>query len=129
MSFITDFSIPDYFRLGGWGMYPTLFLWLWSLAQCVRTAISRDKHRLPLVFFGMFACVGSGVLGFTTGVITTINYIQQVPPDERVTTFLIGLGESAHNIGLAFVLIIPLTLVTGFVTAHVRRADGLDAAV
>ena len=107
------------FRLGGWGMYPTLAFGLFMVLAGVRFAARTQAAMLPVVRTLGYLTGASGVLGFVTGLIKSLLYIENVPPEKRYI-WLIGLGESLCNVGLALVLIV-LTLL--FVAAgHFRLA-------
>ena len=99
------------FHMGGWGMYPTLFFGVLMVAASARYAIHPDRRLVPLqVALGLTTFL-AGSLGFVTGVIKTMTYLDTVPAEER-WIWLIGVGESLNNIGLALALMIIASLAS-----------------
>ena len=94
------------FRLGGWGMYPTLIAgvvligWSFSYAALPHAGRALVVRRLSGLTFL------AGCLGFTAGVIKTLTFAASLPPHELIGTAAAGVGESLHNIGLALGLLI-----------------------
>jgi len=95
-------SISEAFVLGGWGMYPTLVAGLATLALAARYAI-RPRRRTVLLAAatGLLTAV-TGALGFVTGIIATAVHIG-TEGDPRLV--IVGVGESAHNLALALLLL------------------------
>ncbi|WP_437759913.1 hypothetical protein [Sorangium sp. So ce1389] len=101
--------MAEAFHMGGWGMYPTLVFGLLLLAASVRYAISPERRFVPLqISLGILTLV-SGGLGFVSGTIKSLTLVGAVPPDER-WLWIVGLGESLHNVGLALALLILSSL-------------------
>ena len=92
------------FRLGGWGMYPTLIFGLLTVAAAVRYAYSPERRFVPLQLSLGILTLGSGGLGFVTGLIASFQYIERVEPDRR-WIWMLGVGESLHNMALALGLL------------------------
>jgi hypothetical protein len=100
-------------------MYPTLAFGLFMVLAAVRFAARPEATMLPVVRSLAYLTGASGVLGFTTGLINSLLYIEKVPPEKRYI-WMIGLGESLCNVGLALVLVVLMLL---FVAAgHFRLA-------
>lgn len=101
------------FRLGGWGMYPTLVAGIIYVFAAIQYARDPDGRRLGVVrSLGMLTGV-VGVLGFTSGIIHAFTSLGSVPePGEAVQIALIGTGESACNLGLAMVMTVVATIAT-----------------
>lgn len=97
----------DAFRLGGWGMYPTLVFGLIFVVGAIQYARRPEPHHRPLVIsLGVLTLI-VGSLGFVTGLIATMAHTE--PPNEpRVA--LVGLGESLHNVSLALMLLVVGTI-------------------
>lgn len=93
------------FKMGGWGMYPTLVFGLLMIGVCVRYAVKPERRLLPLQISLGVTTLLSGGLGFVTGMIASFNAIHGAPPDQR-WIWLIGMGESLHNVALALALVI-----------------------
>ena len=92
--------MSEAFHLGGWGMYPTSIAG--SSSSSVRGG-SRGRHRAS----GCRSCLSLGALvgltstlGFVAGVIKTLLAAGQLPPNDAFGTVIIGIGESANNLGL-----------------------------
>jgi hypothetical protein len=93
------------FHLGGWGMWPTLVCGIIFIAASIRYALRPEERWRPLLgVLGLLTFI-VGVLGFVTGVIHSIQYMEQVKPDERFLV-IIGFGESLYNVSLSLVLIV-----------------------
>jgi len=114
--------MSEAFRLGGWGMYPTLIAGLVLVFTAWKFALKPERARLGLVKW-LYVLVGlTGTLGFVTGTIKTFLAAGQLPPGEAVATAMIGVGESANNLGMALV---PMVLATiGIAVGHRRPATG-----
>jgi hypothetical protein len=97
------------FRLGGWGMYPTLIFGLFLTLWAMRYAASPDPHTLPLVKSLGLLTVLSGLLGTVTGVIKAIIAVGQLPPEKHFL-WVIGFGEALNCFGLGLVLAVLASL-------------------
>lgn len=95
-------SIVEQFKMGGWGMFPTLIFGLIFAAISIRYAVSPKKAQLPLVISLGVLTLSSGLLGFVTGLITTAAYYADMSnPDPRIPW--VGFGESLNNVAFALV--------------------------
>ena len=107
----------DAFRLGGWGMYPTLVFGLvfigFAIAYARRPLVPRTRAVRTLG--ALTFIVGS--LGFVTGVINTMKAAEADPK-----LVIVGVGESLHNVSLALVMIVLGTIAA--VVGHVRAQRG-----
>jgi hypothetical protein len=111
--------MSEAFRLGGWAMYPTLIAGLVLVFTAWRFAFSPERALLVLVKW-LYALVAlAGTLGFVTGTIKTFIAAGQLPPGEAVATAMIGVGESANNLGLALTTMVLATI--GVAVGHTRR--------
>jgi hypothetical protein len=116
---ISEDTIMDAFRLGGWGMYPTLVAGLVLVGVAVWHAVKPDRGRVGvLVGLGIMTIV-AGTLGFVTGVIATMSHVKDAA-DRGVA--LVGLGESLHNVALALALIMLATIAGTVGAFRLRRA-------
>jgi hypothetical protein len=114
--------MSEAFRLGGWGMYPTAFAGLVLIVCAWRFALSGDRARLGLVRW-LYVLTGLvGTLGFVTGAIKTFLAAGQLPPEDSVRTAMIGLGESANNVGLTLCTMVIATI--GVALGHRKPAAG-----
>lgn len=112
------------FRLGGWGMYPTALFGLLMLGVSIRYALQPDRRFLPLqVSLGILTLLAGG-LGFVTGLIATFSHMGEVPPDQK-WIWMLGIGESLHNVALALMLVIFATLLASVGAYRLsNRAEG-----
>ncbi len=110
------------FRLGGWVMFPTLVFGLVLLAVGVRYAIKPEARWIPLQLALGVLTLASGMLGFVTGVITTTQHISEVPNDRMGLMTAVGVGESLHNLGLAFLLMMLAAMLASVGAARLTRA-------
>lgn len=118
------------FRLGGWGMYPTLFVGLVLLVAGGRFAIAPARGRLaPIVGLGVLVSLTS-VLGFVTGMIKTTSSAGQVADaGERGWIVVVGFSESLNNIGFGLCLLVLGTfgVVIGLARSKPNLAKGAGA--
>ena len=89
------------FQQGGLGMYPTAVAGLVVLGAAVCYGLSNNKRWLRVVLSSAVLTLICGSLGFVMGVIRSIQVGTQFPTDQH---YLIvqGIGESLHNLSLAF---------------------------
>lgn len=106
----------EFFHEGGFGMYPTAFFGITSLALAAWYAIRPLPRLLPLVKGLGVASLLAGVLGTTMGIKATVTAIVASPelaPDRMPFIALAGLGESINNLVLALVLTVMVALAVG----------------
>lgn len=114
--------MSEAFRLGGWGMYPTLIAGLVLVITGWRFAFTPERPRLQLVKWLYALTALAGTLGFVTGAIKTFLAAGQLPPGDAVATAMIGIGESANNLGLALSTMVLATI--GVAIGHRKPATG-----
>ncbi|NUP08357.1 MAG: hypothetical protein HOW73_20090 [Polyangiaceae bacterium] len=111
----------EMFRLGGWGMIPTCAFGLMALAAAIRYALSPKERFVPLqLTLGALTLV-CGALGLVTGLIKSFSAMGEVSADER-WIWMIGTGESLHNLALAFALVALATLASSIGALRIARA-------
>lgn len=110
------------FRLGGWAMFPTLVFGLLLLGAAVRYAVRPEARWVPLQIALGVLTLTSGLLGFVTGVITTTRHLPELPTERVGLIGAIGVGESLHNLGLAFLLMMLAALLASVGAARLTRA-------
>jgi len=106
----------DFFREGGWPMYPILSLGATALVLALVAA--RAKERAPLApLVGLtVATVLFGLLGTALGVDASVEHVRELPPEQRWIV-LVGFREALHCTTLALLLAIPTALV-GTIAFH-----------
>ena len=115
------------FRLGGWGMYPTLVVGGLLVGAAVWYARRPERQRLLLVIWMQVLTMLVGTLGFVTGMIKTAVAAGDTPAP--VDTLILGFGESLNNIGLALGLVIIAGIAGAIGLARSRRGAGTDASL
>lgn len=111
--------LSNFFRNGGWGMFPTAFFGFFLVASAVLVLLRPEQRYRSVAFcFGLLT-VTAGVLGLATGLIKTFHYIWKVPPEQQLPIAAEGCAESLNNIVLAFffVLVAGLLLTAGAIRA------------
>jgi hypothetical protein len=110
--------IRTMFDNGGWGMIPTTVFGLLLVGAAVVYAVKPEKRFVPMqVSLGILTMM-AGSLGFVTGLIKSLNAIHEVKPEERFI-WLIGMGESLNNIGLALMLVVLAALLASVGTLRI----------
>lgn len=110
--------IRQMFDNGGWGMIPTSVFGLILVGAAVVYAVKPEKRFVPMqVSLGILTLM-AGSLGFVTGLIKSLGVLHEVKPDERFI-WLIGLGESLNNIGLALMLVVLAALLASVGTLRI----------
>ncbi len=116
----------EFFREGGWGMYPVVVFGFFLVAVCVLFAVRPEKRFVPLMFCALVLTAAAGSLGLSLGLVTTFHYIPQVARDEQLAIALQGCAESLNNAILALILIvIAATLATIGAVRSARGGNGL----
>jgi hypothetical protein len=118
------------FIAGGWGMYPTLFAGLALLGTTIQYAINPQSRYVPLMICLGFFTLFAGVLGFVTGVMTSLRAYAAGPlASEGPTVLYLGTFESLHNVALALLLIQISTLAASIGAWRLSRQAQAAAAV
>ncbi|MDC0741426.1 hypothetical protein [Polyangium mundeleinium] len=99
------------FRLGGFGMYPTLFFGIILFGAALGYARNPGKGRLLLPAVLAFLTLTAGFLGFCTGIVTTLMYAAERP--EMAAVVAMGTAESLINVCLA----LAMNVIGGIVVA------------
>ncbi|MCC6750055.1 MAG: hypothetical protein IT371_20485 [Deltaproteobacteria bacterium] len=94
----------EVFRVGGFGMWPTLFFGLLLLGVAGWYAARPERRFMPLLVSAGLMTLLSGLLGFSMGLVNSLLHLGKVNPDDRYI-WLIGLGESLYNVVFALVFL------------------------
>jgi hypothetical protein len=107
-------KVLEYFRDGGWGMYPTLVCGVLLVGVAARYALNPERRLTPLLVALNLLTLSSGALGFVSGVITTARYLAKVEDARTSFVAFCGIGESLNNVAFALLFVtvgaIALTL-------------------
>ncbi len=91
--------ISEAFKMGGWGMYPTLVFGALLLGSAIWYAMTPERRRLLLPCVLAFVTFSSGMLGFLTGVMVSLNSAAELP--DMMKFVALGTAESLHNVCFA----------------------------
>ena len=117
------------FRLGGWGMYPTLFVGIVLVITAFRFAAGPARGRLhTIIGLGVLTFLVS-CLGFVTGVIKTMISAGEIDPNAPGHVVIIGIGESLRNVGLGLMVLVVATIAVVIGLSRRGRAANEVAAV
>lgn len=106
--------MAEFFKAGGFGMYPTLLFGVLAVASAVALLLQPGSRLFPLVMTLAGTTLGAGLLGFATGAMTTLRYIDAIQePGEKLNILAAGLGESLHSL----VLGLALAVLTGLLAS------------
>jgi len=121
--------MPEFFRSGGFGMFPVLVFGSLAVASAVLWAIRGERRHLRLMLALAVTSVTAGLLALCMGLINVFRYVQHVPPEEQVRMVTLGISESLSPLALA----LTLDVVTGVIAAiaafgpRSSRGSGLEA--
>ena len=120
--------MAEAFRLGGWGMYPTLFFGVLFLGTAIWYAVNPERRRLLLPGVMSIVTMAAGSLGFFTGVLTTLNAAGELPNGVQIA--MIGVAESLNNLcfALAWVVMSGLVVAVGAFRAGRQSPEPANAA-
>ena len=114
----------DFFKAGGFGMYPVTIFGFFLVVATVLYALRLRPHHVKLARVLGAATLMAGWLGAATGVCTTAFYIQKVEQPKQLEIFALGLQESLHNVILAliFTLIASVIVIVGMLREAAVKA-------
>ena len=105
--------MPEFFRSGGFGMFPVLVFGSLAVAAAVLWAIRGERRHLRLMLALAVTSVTAGLLALCMGLINVFRYVQHVPAEEQVRMVTLGISESLGPLALA----LTLDVVTGVIAA------------
>jgi len=104
--------MSEFFKIGGWGMFPTAFFGVLLLGVACAYAVKPERRWTPLLLATSLMTLLAGGLGFVTGLMaTTLGGAPSADPDHRMLISMVGFGESLANVALALGLCALATLV------------------
>lgn len=90
----------EFFKDGGWGMYPVLVFGTIAIIAALRHAVAPAGRFVPLIVGFCAVTLIAGVLGTAVGVQTTIVYVNREATTDHWLLAL-GLRESLNNLVMA----------------------------
>lgn len=119
----------NFFRDGGFGMYPTLVFGFILVAASVLYLLRPERRHLTTLACLGVCTFGSGVLGMSVGIVTTMRYVQGVEAGEQVRMAALGVAEATSNLILALLIIVPSAILASIGAVRAARAvTGTPAA-
>jgi hypothetical protein len=111
----------EFFRDGGWGMYPTLIFGVGLVAAALIYSARPERRFVPLLISIGVMTVGSGILGFSMGVINTFRYAAKSVPPEQHSLVLQGFAESTNNVVFALIFVVMSALIASVGAGRIAR--------
>ncbi len=107
-------TILQRFHAGGPGMYPILILSLPLIMTAVKYAMKPERRFVPLLVASGFLAASSGILTFTSVLVTTFEAVgsNRLPAEQPTTTAMAGLYASVNCLALAFLFITVAAVLT-----------------
>jgi hypothetical protein len=121
-------DLLEFFRDGGWGMYPTAIFGVVLLVASVRFAWTPERRHLGFIF-GMWATTLVQILHATWTDFAAVAHALQsgeIPDHELTRTFFEGFKESTRPgmFGGVFLVLALLFVSIGLHRASARAAEG-----
>jgi hypothetical protein len=110
--------MSEAFRLGGWGMYPTMLAGLVLVTVAIRYAVAPDPRRRALVRSLAMLVFLTSCLGFVSGSIRSLISGAQMAASDAGNLIAQGIGESLENIGLGLALLVMAAIATAIGTSR-----------
>lgn len=111
----------DFFRDGGWGMYPTSIFGFLLVAAAVLLLLRPERRYVALVSSLGLLTLGAGVLGTSVGLVNTFRYVYKVPAADQLRVALLGCAESLNNFVLALMLVVLAALLASIAALRSSR--------
>lgn len=120
--------MSEFFKAGGFVMYPTLLFGFLSVAAGMVFLLRPERRYVALlVSLGVTTAV-SGLLGFVLGLMSTARYQAHLPEAEKLSVAMMGLEESLHPVILALLLVVVTALLASAGSFRAMRAARLPPA-
>jgi hypothetical protein len=113
--------MSEFFRDGGYGMFPTLVIGLLLLATAVLYAVRPTPKRARVGLVLGLVTLASGLLGASVGMAMSAHFIPKVAKADQLEILAQGFAESIHNVVLALIVVVLAGLVASVGAA--RSAD------
>jgi hypothetical protein len=115
----------NFFRDGGWGMYPTSIFGFLLVAAAVLLVLRPERRFVALVVSLGLLTLGAGVLGTTVGVVNTFRYLLKVPAAEQLQIATLGCAESLNNFVLALMIAVLAALLASIAALRASRVKAV----
>ena len=112
----------EFFKAGGFGMYPTLLFGFLLVATAALFLLRGDRRAWPMMASLGATTFCAGLLGVCMGLMNTFRYLDQVTPAEKFNVAAAGTEESLHNLVLALILMVLAGLLASVGSFRHRRA-------
>jgi hypothetical protein len=116
----------NFFKAGGWGMYPVMVFGFFLLATAVLHALRPEPRFQRLVNTLGILTITAGLLGTAVGICNSAHYLGQVSREEQLQTLAAGCEESLHILVLSLMIIAIAGLITAVST--IRRGGSAGSA-
>ena len=113
--------MSEFFKDGGYGMFPTLVIGLLLLATAVLYAVRPSAKRARVGLVLGLVTLASGLLGASVGMAMSAHFIPKVAKADQLEILAQGFAESSHNVVLALIVVVLAGLVASVGAA--RSAD------
>ena len=114
--------MSEAFRLGGWGMYPTLIIGVLLVGAAARFAWRPERHRLTLIVWMQVLTMLVGTFGLVSGLIRASLLAGRT--SSPVDSVIQGFGEALHNVALALGLVVTAGIVGAIGLTRRKRGGG-----
>jgi hypothetical protein len=98
--------MSQFFRLGGWGVYPTTIIGLVLVAFAIQYARDPRTARMQVVRYLSVVTMLVAALGFVSGVIKALTSLPIDSPCEAWVFAAIGIGEALSNIAIGLFMLV-----------------------
>jgi hypothetical protein len=115
-------NFRELFIEGGFGMYPTSIFGVLMIGAALLYAVRPQRRFVPLLASLGVVTLSSGLLGFSVGVVKSVQAAAAMPPGDHANLVMLGFAESAQNVVLALMLIVLSGLAAAVGAARVARA-------
>lgn len=113
--------MSNFFRDGGFGMYPTALFGFLLVAAAVVLALRPERRFVALPVALGVATVTSAVLGTAMGIINTLRFAAAQPPAEQGKLVQLGCAESLNVVVLGFILATLAALLAAIAAVRAAR--------
>jgi hypothetical protein len=113
--------MQEAFHHGGWGMFPTLLFGVILNVAAIQFARQPSRPRLRLVKSLGLLTVLAGLLGFTAGCIKSFTSLGSYEGPDGHIVALIGVGESANNLGFAMAMLVVAAIAVSIGVARAGK--------